>query len=116
MCPREKTPTMRPLTAAERKQLRGLSHALHALVQVGKAGLSPGVLRQLEQALTDHELVKVRFLEGPDRATKQALCSAITDATGAALAGLVGHVAIFFRQQPDPEKRRLAMPELYAVR
>ncbi len=112
----EKPSRMRPLTSAERKQLRGLSHELHALVQVGKGGLSPGLRRQLEQALADHELVKVRFLEGPDKATKQALCEALTAATGAELAGLVGHVAILYRQQPDPEKRRVAMPDLYAVR
>jgi len=116
MFPREKPATQRPLTSAERKKLRGLSHELHALVQVGKAGLSPAVLRQLDQVLADHELVKVRFLEGPDKTTKNALCAAIADETGAELAGLVGHVAIFFRQQEDPEKRRVEMPELYAVR
>lgn len=116
MCPRENPPTQRALSSAERKRLRGLAHELHALVQVGKAGLSPAVLRQLDQALADHELVKVRFLEGPDRTTKNALCAAIAAETGAELAGLVGHVAIFFRQQPDPERRRVAMPDLYAVR
>lgn len=108
--------TMRTLTAKERQRLRGLAHDLRALVQVGKAGLSDGLRRQLDRALADHELVKLRFLEGPDKATKRELCAALAEPSGAELVGLIGHVAIFFRQHPDPEKRRVEMPDLYAVR
>ncbi|HET9551733.1 MAG TPA: YhbY family RNA-binding protein, partial [Anaeromyxobacteraceae bacterium] len=43
-----------------RKRLRAAGHHLSAIVQVGKEGVTEAVLRQLDQALADHELVKVR--------------------------------------------------------
>lgn len=44
-----------------RRKLRGHGHALSALVQVGKAGVTEGLVAQLTQALHDHELVKVKL-------------------------------------------------------
>ena len=50
-----------------RRQLRGHGHALTALVRIGKAGVTDGVVGQLTQALFDHELVKVKLeAECPD--------------------------------------------------
>ena len=43
-----------------RQALRGHGHRLSAIVQIGKAGITPGLIKQLEQALTDHELVKIK--------------------------------------------------------
>jgi len=48
-------------TGALRRKLRGHGHALKPLVQIGKGGVTKGVLAQIAQALFDHELVKVRI-------------------------------------------------------
>ena len=96
------------LTSKQRRWLRGQAHALDALVQVGKGGVSEGLLQQMEEVLTRHELVKVRFLA--DRDDRREQTAALADATGAQLAGAIGRVAILFRQQPDPDKRRYELP------
>lgn len=96
------------LTSKQRRWLRGQAHGLDALVQVGKGGVSDGLLQQMEEVLTRHELVKVRFLA--DRDDRREQTAALAAATGAQLAGSIGRVAILFRQQPDPDKRRYEIP------
>lgn len=96
------------LSSSQRKALRGLAHDLKPLVHIGRAGLTDGVLESLDQALADHELVKVRFLDQRDR--KAELCEEIARRLGAALAGVVGHVAILYREAPHEEDRRIELP------
>ncbi len=96
------------LTSKQRRWLRGQAHALEALIQVGKAGLSEGLIRQTDEVLGRHELVKVRFLA--DRDDRREQTAALAAATGSQLAGAIGRVAILFRQQPDPDQRRFKLP------
>lgn len=106
--PRPVTDDIRPpapvLDSHARKRARGLAHALEPLVHVGHGGISPGVLAAVEQALLDHELIKVRLHEPED---KTAMAKALAEATASALCGLVGHTVILYR--PHPEKPRLSL-------
>lgn len=49
------------LTGAQKSYLRGLSHELKPVVQIGHAGLTEGVVRQIDEALETHELIKVKL-------------------------------------------------------
>jgi RNA-binding protein len=93
------------LTSAQRKRLRALAHRLEPVVQVGKEGATDEVAEQVDRALAAHELVKVRFVAGKEE--KAELVAGLCARTGAVAAGVVGHVAIFFRPHPHPEKRRI---------
>ncbi len=86
------------LAGYQRRALRALANPLKAVVQVGEAGLSAGVMRALDAALLQHELVKVRMREPAD---KKAAAEALAERTGAALCGLVGHTVILYRPNPD---------------
>jgi RNA-binding protein len=94
-----------PLTGAQRRQLRGLAHALEPVVRVGQSGLTSGVLAEIDRALSAHELIKVRFLGGNDQLRGSA--QGMADDHGAALVGTVGHVAVLYRPHEDPERRRV---------
>jgi len=98
---------MGELSGRQRRQLRGLAHALDAVVHVGKGGLTDEVVAQVDRALETHELIKVRFLEG--KAERTELGPELARRTSAAEAGGVGHVAILYRAHPDPEKRRIRL-------
>ncbi len=100
------TPTPHPpLRGAQRKWLRGQAHSLRPIVHVGESGLSKAVVAALDQALSDHELVKVR-LHAPE--DKKAVAEELAEKTGSALCGLVGHTVILYRV--DPEEPRLQLP------
>jgi len=52
--------------------------------------------------------VKVRFVDFKDQ--KSEACAEIETRLGAACAGTIGHVAIFYRQAADPDRRRIVLP------
>lgn len=93
------------LKGAQRKWLRGQAHPLRPIVHVGGSGISAAVMKALDEALLDHELVKVRLLEPED---KKASAEQLAERTGAALCGLVGHTVILYR--PHPDEPKLALP------
>ena len=93
------------LSGLQRRFLRARANPLRALVQVGDAGVSPGVLQAIDAALEDHELVKVRLRQPED---KKRLAAELAKATSSALCGLVGHTVILYR--PHPETPKIEVP------
>src|SRR5688572_11697543 len=96
------------LSGRDRRHLRSLAHALDPVVQIGAAGVTPGVLAALDRALSDHELVKVRIAR--ERDARREIADALAGATRSAVAGLVGHVAVLYRPAREPERRRIELP------
>jgi RNA-binding protein len=97
------------LTGAQRKWLRGQAHALKPVVQLGRQGLSESALRQIDAALDAHELIKVQAAVPRDE--KSAMAESLSQRLGTEVAGVVGHVFILYREHPDPEKRRIEIPQ-----
>ena len=88
------------LTNPQKRYLRGLAHDLKPIVQVGAKGVTPALLAELDLALEQHELVKVRVAAG-DRDEREAWIAALVEGSGAGLAGRIGHVAILYRRSQD---------------
>lgn len=88
------------LDEKQKKQLRGRAHKLKAIVQIGSAGLTPMLTRELDQTLEHHELVKVR-IRAEDRASRDRLVTDIVAATRSALVTRIGNVAVLYRRKKD---------------
>lgn len=95
------------LAEKQKKYLRRLGHGLKPIVMVGESGLTEAVLKELEQALDHHELVKVRVRAG-DREHRDAAITQICHTTAAHLIVRIGHVALLYRR--NAEKPRLKLP------
>ena len=98
-----------PLTGAQRTYLRGLGQQLEPALKLGKGGLTPAFFAELQRLLRSHELVKLRFL-GAERDERAALCDRIADEGRCVCVGAVGHVALFYRQHPEPAERSITLP------
>ncbi len=96
------------LTEPQKKHLRRLAHALQPLVTLGNAGLSDAVVKELDRALTDHELVKVRA-RAPDRDQRDAWLTELARRTDSTLVQRIGNVAIIYRA--DAELPRIVLPD-----
>jgi RNA-binding protein len=96
------------LTNPQRKHLRRLAHAAPAALQLGKHGMTPNFLASFEHTLSHHELLKLRFSNLKEE--RKELSAAIEAATGSVLVSLVGHTAVFYRESPDPDKRKIVLP------
>jgi RNA-binding protein len=98
------------LSGQARKYLRGLAHSLKPVVLIGQKGTSPSVSQALEQALLKHELVKVNFIEGKTKEQKNIKINTLEKETGAIMVGMIGHIAIFYRPNPEADKRKITLP------
>jgi RNA-binding protein len=87
-----------------RKLLRRIGHALTPVVTLGDKGLSENVAAELERALADHELVKIR-ITGSDRERRRALAREVLAATGAEQVQAIGHVVLLYRKAEKPDPR-----------
>jgi len=88
----------------DKKHLRRLGHNLKPVVTIAGNGLSETVNAEIERALTDHELIKVKLV-ADDRDSKKALTEAICADHKAELVQSVGHVLLLFRKSKTPDPR-----------
>ena len=51
------------LTSKQRAQLRALANPIETILQVGKSGVGEQLIKQVNDALTARELIKLRVLE-----------------------------------------------------
>jgi RNA-binding protein len=98
---------MTTLKGSDRKKLRALAHDLNPVIHIGKQGVTETLLLEIDRALEIHELIKVKFVDFKDR--KQELMEEVTKRTECQLAGSIGNIAILYRQNPDPEKRKVQL-------
>lgn len=99
---------MKRLTSKQRAHLRSLAHHLKPVVHVGTDGVTPELLRSVEEAFNTRELIKVRVLENaPDAARETA--DRIVEAMGDVdVAQTIGRVAVLYR--PFPEDPEIELP------
>jgi RNA-binding protein len=97
------------LKGKERAELRAEAHHLSPTVHVGQHGLTPSVLGSLDDALRTRELVKVK-LGNKDEAKPKDVANSLALATNSAVVQVIGHTATLFRENPDLDKKRGAIP------
>jgi RNA-binding protein len=100
---------MTTLKGFQKKHLKGLAHGLKPVVQIGKEGITEGVIRAVDEGLFRHELIKIKFTDFKEQ--KEVLTREIEIKTGSERVGMIGHTAILYRLQVDPEKRKIVLPQ-----
>ena len=100
---------MGELKGSQRKYLRGLAHSYKPLVQIGKEGLSESVIRAIDTALEAHELIKLKI--AAERDEREQFVPLIEARLNCECVGTVGRIAILYREHPDPEKQKIAVPQ-----
>ena len=93
-----------------RRRLRGLGHALDPVVQVGKQGASEAVVKQVGQALLDHELIKVKLgSECPE--TRFALAERFIAVPGVNVVQILGRTLLLYKRHPKkPKFEKVSQP------
>jgi RNA-binding protein len=96
--------TTPPPSKQQLRQWRALGHGLKPVLTVAGKGLSDGVLGELERALTDHELIKVKLAVG-DREARAAVAQALCEASGALQVQAIGNTLLLLRRNPQADPR-----------
>jgi putative YhbY family RNA-binding protein len=91
------------LHIAERKAHRAEAHHLSPVVMIGNDGLTPGVKKEVDAALSAHGLIKIRVL-GDDRAQREAMYQSLADELGAAPIQHIGKLLVLWRPKAAKPK------------
>jgi RNA-binding protein len=98
-----------PLTGKERADLRSEAHHLTALVHVGHQGITPNVVRALDDALRTRELVKVQLTRTVETSIKDA-AQELAAATRSEVVQTIGKTTTLYRMNPDLPKHKDDLP------
>ncbi|WP_298635571.1 ribosome assembly RNA-binding protein YhbY [uncultured Umboniibacter sp.] len=96
------------LTQQRKKQLRAIGHKLKPVVMISENGLTEGVLNELNRALNDHELIKVK-LAISERIDRAEVANAVVAETNSTLVQTIGKIILICREarKPNPKLSNL---------
>lgn len=86
------------------KQLRTIGHKLKPVVTIAGNGLTETVFAELERALSDHELIKIK-LAVSSREARAEVAKEVCDRSGAELVQSIGNVMVIMRRAAKPDPR-----------
>ena len=94
------------LSGKQRRYLRGLGHELKVTVQLGKGGIDDGVIAAVNQALEDHELIKLKVGEaaGVDR---HDAADELATKTNSEVAQVLGNTVLLYRARDEKPEIKL---------
>ncbi len=82
------------------------------VVFIGQKGTTDSLVLALDEAFKTHELIKVKFVEFKEKDQKKEIVEFIETKSRCRLCGIIGHTAVFFRQNADPEKRKIDLSKI----
>jgi RNA-binding protein len=97
-----------PLSASQKRYLRGFAHDLKPVILVGQKGVTAALLAEFALALEHHELVKVKLADD-DRESRAESIEQIRAHSRAEVVQTIGKVASFYRR--NPERAQFALPK-----
>jgi RNA-binding protein len=86
-----------PLNNEQKKHYKSIGHHLNPVLIVAENGLTEGVLGELERALNDHELIKIKFAI-TERDDRRALIDALCQQSRSELVQIIGKMALVYRR------------------
>lgn len=91
------------LSSRQKQYLKGLAHDLNPLVQIGKEGITDGVISTIRTELENHELIKVK-IGNNSGLEKNDTANHVSTETGSALVQLIGKIVVLYK--PNKEKKK----------
>tara|TARA_B100001250_G_scaffold175057_1_gene150524 strand:+ start:438 stop:782 length:345 start_codon:yes stop_codon:yes gene_type:complete len=93
-----------PISNSKKKHYRSIGHNLKPIVTIAQKGITENIKKELNRALTEHELVKIKLLTS-DRSKKKKLSSEICSELGAECIQSIGHIVLLYRMAKKPDAR-----------
>jgi RNA-binding protein len=88
------------LTKEQLQRLRNKAQNLKPVVITGNKGITETVLQEIDRALFDHELIKIR-INAADQAQRMEFATSICQHTQAVLVQTIGHIVVIYRKGVD---------------
>ena len=95
------------LTNSQKRELKSLAHHLKPVVQIGQKGITENLIKAINQALDDHELIKIKFIDFKDQ--KDIIMGNILEEIECELVGKIGNIIILFRYNNNDDNRQYSI-------
>ena len=92
------------LSPTQKKQYRTIGHKLNPVVIVAERGLTESVALELDRALGDHELIKVKLAFG-DPKTRKQFAEELCEKHQAQLVQCIGKMILIYRAAKNPNPK-----------
>lgn len=89
------------MTSKERASFRAQANTLDPVFQVGKGGMSEGLINQTDDALRTKELIKIRVLLETCPKKPREVAEELAAATNADVIQVIGGVIVLYRYSPE---------------
>jgi RNA-binding protein len=96
------------LTGKQKSYLKGLSHNMQPIIQIGKNGVNEMLVKTIEDALEARELIKVSVLQNCLEEPKM-MAADIADVLEAEVVQVIGRTIIFYKQ--SRKKKQIILPK-----
>ena len=93
------------LTSAKRSALRAQAHELSPVVMIGDAGLTESIIKETENSLNVHELIKIRVFSD-EKETRTEFAKTICERLGAVLVQHIGKLLVIYRPSSHAPKKQ----------
>ncbi len=93
-----------PISSARKKQFRTIGHKLNPVVIISDNGLTEGVLNELNRALDDHELIKIK-LALTERDDRKSMSEKIGKLHNTEVVHSIGKALLVYRAAKKPDAR-----------
>ncbi len=94
---------MNNLSNTQKKQLKGMAHALKPIVIIGQHGMKESIDDEIATAIKHHQLIKIKVGLG-ERHARNDLIEKIAETHNAILIQRIGNIAVLYRFNPQKGK------------
>lgn len=91
------------LTSKQRAHLRSMASTYDTIMQVGKGGVTPNIIKTISDALEARELIKLRVLENSEYTPREA-AEEIAEATNSEVVTVIGTKFVLYRESEKHKK------------
>ena len=93
------------MNPSQRKKLESLAHALKPAVNIGKEGLTDGVISFISENIEKNELIKIKFLQ--NKRLKENISNEIISFLKCEIVSIIGNTLIIYKQSENPKNRHI---------
>ena len=88
------------LDNATLKRIKGIGHELKPIVMIGNNGVTPAIIEEIDRALNDHELIKVKLSAG-SKDERETVAAELAQETNSTMIHSIGRMALLLRHNPN---------------
>jgi len=99
---------MAKLTSKQRAELRGMANKLNTIITIGKAGVTPELVKMADEALAARELIKIGMLDNADVLINDA-AEMVSERSRSEVVQVIGRKFVLYRKAKLPQDVKIKL-------